>query len=125
MRGVSEVAVELGCDWRTINGTVIACGTAMIGQPHLIGSVETVGLDETLFIGLGPLVHPNSADVDRGHAWSAAARHDPRKRRCWDGSVARCMRSCVAHWDQLGHPRPVEAWVSGVRHDTPSCGPGG
>ncbi len=29
-RTVNEVAVELGCDWHTVNDTVIAYGTALV-----------------------------------------------------------------------------------------------
>jgi hypothetical protein len=42
-------AVELGCDWHTINDTV-AYGTALIDDdPNRIGTVTALGLDETLF----------------------------------------------------------------------------
>jgi transposase len=38
-RTVNEVAVELGCDWHTINDTVIAYGTALVDDdPDRIGS---------------------------------------------------------------------------------------
>ena len=29
-RSVNEVALELGCDWRTVNDTLIAYGTALV-----------------------------------------------------------------------------------------------
>jgi len=49
-RTVNEVAVELGCDWHTINDTVLAYGTALIDDdPNRIGTVTALGLDETLF----------------------------------------------------------------------------
>ena len=53
-RTVNEIAVELGCDWHTINDTVIAYGTALVDDPDRIGDVEALGLDETLFARLGP-----------------------------------------------------------------------
>jgi transposase len=54
-RTVNEVAVELGCDWHTINDTVIAYGTALIeDDPDRIGQPTAVGLDETLFCRVGP-----------------------------------------------------------------------
>ena len=53
-RTVNEVAKELGCDWHTINDTVIAYGTALIDDDlGRIGPVEALGLDETLFVRRG------------------------------------------------------------------------
>jgi transposase len=54
-RTVSEVARELGCDWHTVNDTVVAYGEALIdGDPERIGVVTALGLDETLFCRKGP-----------------------------------------------------------------------
>jgi transposase len=52
-RTVNEIALELGCDWHTINDTVIAYGTPLVDDPDRIGDVEALGLDETLFARLG------------------------------------------------------------------------
>ncbi len=53
-RTVSEVARELGCDWHTVNDTVIAYGEALVDDdPERIGQVTALGLDETLFCRLG------------------------------------------------------------------------
>lgn len=53
-RTVNEVAVELGCDWHTINDTVIAYGTALVDDdPLRYGIVHALGLDEVLFVRLG------------------------------------------------------------------------
>lgn len=40
------MARELGCDWHTINDTVIAYGTPLVEDPARIGDVEALGLDE-------------------------------------------------------------------------------
>ncbi|MGF1617684.1 MAG: transposase family protein, partial [Acidimicrobiia bacterium] len=49
-RTVAEVARELGCDWHTVNDTVIAYGETLIDDdPDRIGEVAALGLDETLF----------------------------------------------------------------------------
>jgi transposase len=48
-RTVNEVAGDLGCDWHTVNDTVIAYGTALVDDPDRIGEVNALGLDETLF----------------------------------------------------------------------------
>jgi transposase len=52
-RTVNEIAVELGCDWHTINDTVLAYGTPLIEDPARIGKPIALGLDETLFCRLG------------------------------------------------------------------------
>jgi len=45
----------LGCDWHTINDTVNACGTALVDDdPDRFDTVTAVGLDEVLFVKLGP-----------------------------------------------------------------------
>ena len=63
-RTVAEVARELGCDWHTINDTVMAYGTALVDDdPDRIGAVEALGLDEVLFVREGPW---------RTQAWSTS-----------------------------------------------------
>ena len=52
-RTVNEVAVELGCDWHTVNDAVIAYGTMLVDDPARIGEPTALGLDETLFCHLG------------------------------------------------------------------------
>lgn len=49
------MAVELACDWHTVNDTVIAYGTALVDDdPARIGEPTALGLDETLFCRIGP-----------------------------------------------------------------------
>ncbi len=49
-RSVNEVAGDLGCDWHTVNDTVIACGEALLeADTERVGEVDALGLDETLF----------------------------------------------------------------------------
>ena len=49
-RAVSDVADELGCDWHTVNKAVLAWGEALLAvDVDRVGSVEALGLDETLF----------------------------------------------------------------------------
>ena len=46
-RTVSEVAVELGCDWHTVNNEVIRWGEALLeSDTGRYGSVEAVGVDQ-------------------------------------------------------------------------------
>ena len=54
-RTVNEIAVELGCDWHTINDALIAYGTALVDDDtERIGEVTALGLDETMFNHVGP-----------------------------------------------------------------------
>ncbi|MGQ0850061.1 MAG: transposase [Actinomycetota bacterium] len=60
-RTVSEVAVDLGCDWHTVNDAVLAYGEALVDHPGRIGQVEALGLDETLFCRRGEWRHQSWA----------------------------------------------------------------
>jgi hypothetical protein len=54
-RSVNEVAVELGCDWHTVNDAVVAYGEALLAADvDRVGAVDALGLDETLFFRKGP-----------------------------------------------------------------------
>jgi transposase len=54
-RSVNDVAIELGCDWHTVNDTVIAYGTALVDDdPGRFGTVAALGLDEVLMVRVGP-----------------------------------------------------------------------
>jgi len=69
-RSVNEVAIEIGCDWHTVNDTVIAYGTALVDDPDRFGTVEAIGLDEVLMVRIGPWLHQGFStqivDVGRG-----------------------------------------------------------
>jgi transposase len=42
-RSVNEIAIELGCDWHTVNDTVIAYGTALVDDdPGRFGTVTAL-----------------------------------------------------------------------------------
>jgi len=54
-RSVNEVATELGCDWHTVNDTVVAYGEALLeADTERIGAVGALGLDEVLMVRIGP-----------------------------------------------------------------------
>ncbi len=54
-RTVNELAGELECAWHTVNDAVIAYGTALVDDdPDRIGEPSALGLDETLFVRIGP-----------------------------------------------------------------------
>jgi transposase len=51
---VSSVARVLGCDWHTVNDTVLAYGKALLdADTGRVGQVTALGLDETLFARFG------------------------------------------------------------------------
>jgi transposase len=52
-RTVNEVASVLGCDWHTVNDTVLAFGKALVDHPDRFGTVSALGLDEHLFVKTG------------------------------------------------------------------------
>jgi transposase len=68
-RTVNEVAVELGCDWHTVNDAVIAYGSVLVDDPARIGQPTALGLDETLFCRRGPWRHQSwsTSIVDVGN----------------------------------------------------------
>jgi transposase len=52
---LSSVAAQLGCDWHTVNDAVIDYGEALLdADVERVGQVDALGLDETLFVRLGP-----------------------------------------------------------------------
>lgn len=50
---LTEVADELGCDWKTVMAAVRSYGTPLIADPARLGEVTALGLDETLFARTG------------------------------------------------------------------------
>jgi transposase len=53
-RTVTEVAVELDCDWHTVNDAVITYGEALLETDRKrLNKTTAIGLDETSFVKLG------------------------------------------------------------------------
>ena len=99
-RTVSEIAVELGADWHTINDAVIAYGTPLVEDPDRIGAVAALGLDEVLFARQGRW---------RRQAWSTSIV-DVEAGQLLDVIEGRSAADACAWLDQ----RP-EAWRDAVR----------
>jgi transposase len=54
-RSVQEIASELGCDWHSVNDTLLRYGEALIDVDRTrFGVLEALGLDEVLFVREGP-----------------------------------------------------------------------
>ncbi len=49
-RPVSSLATELGVCWSTVMGAVIEHGTPLVDDPHRVGAVTTLGVDETAYL---------------------------------------------------------------------------
>jgi transposase len=103
-RTVNEVAGELDCDWHTVNDTVIAYGTALVDDdPGRIGEPTALGLDETLFVRVGP-----------------------RHRQCWSTSIvdvrAGKLLDVVPGRSSVEPCRWLEArgaeWLAGIEYAT-------
>ena len=116
------MAVELGCDWHTVNDTIIAYGTSLVDDdPDRFGVVEALGLDEVL---IGPARSFSPPGV----------LHPDRRRRSWPTvsmwSRARTVLGPSAWLAEQGKP-----WCDRVRFATldlsgpyrrvftPSCSP--
>jgi hypothetical protein len=105
-RPVTDLARELGCDWHTINDTVIAYGTPLVEDPGRIGPVEALGLDEVLFARLGPW---------RAQAWSTSIV-DVGAGQLLDVIPGRSSVGACAWLDARG-----TAWRAGVLYATLTC----
>jgi transposase len=69
-RAVSEVALDLGCDWHTIMDAVLCYGEALVDHPERFADVASIGLDEHLMVRVGDRRRTQFVtaivDVDRG-----------------------------------------------------------
>ncbi|MGH9078360.1 MAG: ISL3 family transposase [Acidimicrobiales bacterium] len=111
-RSVNEVAVELGCDWHTVNDTVIAYGTALIDDPERIGTVAAVGLDEVLFVRIGELHRQHFStsivDVTAGQLLDVVAGRSGKAPAAWLEARGQAWRDQV-RWATLDLSGPYRA----------------
>jgi transposase len=86
-RSVSEVAIDLGCDWHTVMDAVIHFGAPLIDDPKRIGLVTAIGLDEVLFCRHGPFRHrlwsTQVVDVARGQLLDVVPGRDAASTCAW------------------------------------------
>ncbi len=102
-RAVSVVASELGCDWHTVNDTVIAYGRLLVEDPDRIGAVTALGMDETLF---------NRAGAYRTQRW-ATTFADVTGRRLIDITEGKDAASVIGWLEQ----RP-QSWLDAIEVGT-------
>ena len=94
----------MDCDWHTINDTVVAYGTALVDDdPDRIGTVTALGLDETLFMRLGPW---------RRQLWSTSIV-DVRAGRLLDIVAGRRTAEPCAWLAERGHE-----WLDAIEYAT-------
>jgi transposase len=86
-RSVNEVAVELGCDWHTVNDAVVAYGEALVDLPGRFATVAAVGLDEVLFLREGPYrrqyLSTQIVDVGRGQLLDVVPDRKGENPKAW------------------------------------------
>lgn len=86
-RSVNEVAIELGCDWHTVNDTVTAYGTALLDDPDRFGEVTALGLDEVLFVRIGtyrtPTFSTQLVDVQRSQLLDVVEGRKAEEPKVW------------------------------------------
>ena len=86
-RSVNEVAADLGCDWHTVNDTVVAYGELLIDDPDRFGDVEALGLDEVLFVRVGtyrtPTLSTQLVDVECGQLLDVVEGRKAEEPKTW------------------------------------------
>jgi transposase len=112
-RTVDEIAVELGCDWHTVNDAVIAYGTALIDDdPDRIGEPTAIGLDETLFARVGPwrtlLWSTSIVNVRAGQLLDVVPGRDSKGPCAWFAARSEDWRARI-EWATLDLSGPYRA----------------
>ena len=102
-RAVSVVAGELGCDWHTVNDTMIAYGRLLVEDPQRIGPVHAIGMDETLF---------NRTGVYRTQQWTTTFA-DVAGNRLIDIAEGKDAKSVIGWLEK----RP-QAWLEAIEVGT-------
>ena len=101
-RSVNEVAVELGCDWHTVNDTLIAYGTAIVDDdPGRYGAVSALGLDEVLFCRVGQWrrldFSTQFVDVTKGQLLDVVPGRSGKAPRDWLAAKDAAWRDAVVY----------------------------
>ena len=111
-RAVNDVALELCCDWHTVNDAVIAYGTVLVEDPEWIGEPTALGLDETLFVREGPRRRQrwstSIVDVDAGVLLDVVAGRDSAGPCRWLAARSEAWRANIA-WATLDLSGPYRS----------------
>jgi len=86
-RSVNEVAIALGCDWHTVNDTVMAYGSALLADPDRFGEVTALGRDEVPVARIGTYrtaaFSTQLVDVERGQLLGVVEGKKAEGPRTW------------------------------------------
>jgi len=99
-RSVSEVAKDLGCDWHTVNDTVIAYGEALLeADEDRFGTVAALGIDEVLMTRVGPhhrqTFSTQLVDVDRGQLLDVVPGRGSTEPMAWLAEQGPAFRATI------------------------------
>jgi transposase len=101
-RSVNEVALELGCDWHTLNDTVVAYGEALLdAETNRFGEVCALGLDEVLMVRLGPYHRQHFStqivDVNRGQLLDIVPGRGSTEPMVWLAEQGPAFRDAITY----------------------------
>ncbi len=101
-RTVAEVARQLGCDWHTVNDTVLAYGEALVDDDlNRYGPVNALGLDEVLFVRVGPFhrreFSTQIVDVARGQLLDVVPGRSGKEPIAWLAAKPKAWRDAIAY----------------------------
>jgi transposase len=101
-RSVNEVADELGCDWHTVNDTVVACGEALLAADvERFTTVSALGIDEVLMVRLGPYHRQRFStqlvDVHRGQLLDVVPGRGSTEPMAWLATQGPAFRSAITY----------------------------
>lgn len=103
-RSVAEVADDLGCDWHTVMDAVVIYGTPLIDDPDRYGTVNAIGLDETLFARQGRFRtqcwSTQIVDVRRGQLLDVVPGRDAAESCRWFAAQPEAWRAGI-EWATL------------------------
>src|SRR4051812_21388384 len=103
-RSVAEVADDLSSDWHTVMDAVTVFGQPLIDDPNRFGTVNALGLDETLFARDGPFRQQRWStqivDVRRGQLLDVVAGRDAAGPCAWLAARPDTWRAGIA-WATL------------------------
>ena len=99
-RSVNEVAGELGCDWHTVNDTVVTYGEALLdADDERIGQVSALGLDEVLMVRIGPYHRQHFStqivDVRAGQLLDVVPGRGSAEPMAWLAEQTSDFRECI------------------------------
>lgn len=101
-RSVTEVAQDLGCDWHTVNDTVVAFGEALLcADTERIGALSALGLDEVLMVRSGPFHRQHFStqlvDVRRGQLLDVVAGRSSVEPMAWLAERGQAFRDGIEY----------------------------